>query len=288
MNILVTGANGQLGMALQALSKSRNDLNFLFTDLPDLDISNYHAVEKAVQEHQTDVLVNCASYNTVDKAEEEPMTALLVNGKAVQGLAGLAKKYDFGFVHLSTDYIFDGKKGTSYSELDDPHPQSKYAHSKYIGEQAVNTANPRAAIIRTSWLYSEYAHNFVKTMIRLGKEKESLKVVNDQYGSPTYAGDLAEVILTLLPDLQAYKGVDTYNYSNEGVTNWAGFAEKIMEYADLDCKIIPVSTEEYGQSKASRPAYSLLDKTKIKEAYKLEIPEWQESLKKCIKNLLKK
>ena len=221
MNILVSGANGQLGMTLQALGKSRDDLNFLFTDLPDLDITNYHAVEKAALDHHTDVLIN---------------------GKAVQGLAGLAKKHDFGFIHLSTDYIFDGKKGTSYSELDDPHPQSKYAHSKYIGEQAVNTANPRAAIIRTSWLYSEYAHNFVKTMIKLGKEKESLKVVNDQFGSPTYAGDLAEAILTILPSLQAFKGVDTFNYSNEGLTNWAGFAERIMEYAGLYCKILAVST----------------------------------------------
>ena len=135
MNILVTGAKGQLGMALQALSKTQGDLNFLFTDLPELDITQYHAVEKALLDHQTEVLINCASYNAVDKAEEEPMMALQINGKAVQGLAGLSKKYDVGFVHLSTDYIFDGKKGSAYSELDDPHPQSKYAHSKYIGEQ---------------------------------------------------------------------------------------------------------------------------------------------------------
>jgi len=287
MKVLVSGANGQLGSALKATSVSYPDIDFLFTDIEDLDICDYDAVEKLVLKYLPDILVNCASYNAVDMAEDEPMKALMINGKAVQGLAGLARKHEFGLIHISTDYIFDGKKGVAYTELDEPHPQSKYAHSKFIGEQAIHTANPKSAIIRTSWLYSEYAHNFVKTIRKLAEEKDELRIINDQEGTPTYAGDLAAAIINILPELNNFNGVNTFNYSNEGLTSWAEFAEAIIEYSDLNCKVIPVSTEEYGLTKAARPSFSLLDKTKIKNEFKISIPEWRDSLKKCISNLEK-
>lgn len=287
MRILVTGANGQLGRSISDRASNYPDYQMTYTDLEELDIADYYSVEKVVQDNQIQMIINCASYNAVDKAEDEPMTALLINGKAVQGLAGIAKKQNIGLVHVSTDYIFDGKKSNGYTEVDEPHPQSKYAHSKYIGEQAVNTANPRAAIIRTSWLYSEYAHNFVKTIVKLAKEKDELRVVNDQIGSPTYAGDLADAILQMIPSIANFDGVQTYHYANGGKTSWAEFAKKIIEIADLTCVVTPVTTEEYGISKASRPAYSLLDTSKIRKEYKFTIPAWEDSLKKCLENLLK-
>jgi len=285
MRILVTGALGQLGMSIKAESSKHSEYEFLFTDLEELDISNYDAVEKLVLSWKPDVLINCASYNAVDKAEDDPMAALLINGKAVQSLAGIARKHDIGLIHVSTDYIFDGKKGSPYTELDEPHPQSKYAHSKFIGEQAVHTANPRAAIIRTSWLYSEYGNNFVKTIRKLAAERDELRVVDDQKGTPTYAGDLAKAILIMLPALKDFKEVRTYNFSNEGLTHWAEFAEAIIDLSKLKCKITAVTTEEYGMSKAARPAYSLLDKSKIITEFNLKIPDWRESLSLCIKNL---
>ncbi len=287
MKVLVTGANGQLGLSLKAGSNAYPGYEFLFTDIDELDITSYDAVEKLIFSFNPEVLINCASYNAVDKAEDEPLLALNINGKAVQKLAGLARKHSFGLIHISSDYIFDGKKGSSYTELDEPHPQSKYAHSKFIGEQAIHTARPNAAIIRTSWLYSEYANNFVKTIRKLALERDELRVVSDQQGTPTYAGDLAEAICVILDKVNNFNGIRTYNYSNEGLTSWAGFAAAIIEYSGLDCKVIPVTTEEYGVSKAARPAYSLLDKSKIKKEFNIDIPEWQESLKKCIKELKK-
>lgn len=286
MKVLVTGANGQLGMSLKDCAGNYPAYHMVYTDLKELDISDYYSVEKMVLDLNPDVIINCASYNAVDKAEDEPMVAMLINGKSVQGMAGIAKKYNIGLVHISTDYIFDGKKGSAYTEVDEPHPQSKYAHSKYIGEQAMNTANPKAAVIRTSWLYSEYANNFVKTILRLAKEKDELRVVNDQFGTPTYAGDLACAIIKMIPELNNFEGVRTYHYSNEGQTCWSEFAQQIIRIADLDCKVIPVTTEEYAMSKATRPAFSLLDKSKIRKDFDLIIPDWEVSLKHCIENLL--
>lgn len=285
MKILITGANGQLGLSLKDKARQHNGYELLYTDVHEMDITNYDETEKVILGFQPDLLINCASYNAVDKAEDEPAQAIAINSKAVQSLSGLAKKHGFGLIHISTDYIFDGKKGNAYTELDDPNPQSKYAHSKYIGEQAVHTASPSAAIIRTSWLYSEYAHNFVKTIRRLGASKDELSVVNDQMGTPTYAGDLADAIFTMIPQVNEFDEVRIYNYSNEGITHWAGFAEAIIEMSGLECRIIPVTTEEYGLSKASRPAYSLLDNSKIKRDFNLDIPDWKTSLKKCINNL---
>ncbi len=285
MKVLVTGANGQLGKALKAGSNNHPELELLFTDIEDLDITSYDAVEKLILSFKPEALINCASYNAVDKAEDEPVEAMQINGNALQTLAGLARKHGFGLIHISSDYIFDGKKGSAYTELDEPHPQSKYALSKFIGEQAVHTAGPDAAIIRTSWLYSEYTHNFVKTIRKLAREKDELKVVCDQQGTPTYAGDLADAIFTILPGLNSFNGVRIYNFSSEGLTNWAEFAAAIIEYSGLDCKVTPVTTEEYGFSKAARPAFSLLDKSKIKKEFNISIPDWRVSLKKCIKEL---
>ncbi|MEN8225948.1 MAG: dTDP-4-dehydrorhamnose reductase [Bacteroidota bacterium] len=284
---LVTGANGQLGMSVKALSNQHPEIEFLFTDIEDMDISHFEDVEKVIMEFQPSVLLNCASYNAVDQAEDDPSTAIKINSKAVQGLAGLCRKHHLGLIHISTDYIFDGKKGSSYTELDDPNPQSKYAHSKYIGEQAIHTSNPPAAIIRTSWLYSEYAHNFVKTIRKLAESRDEIRVVNDQHGTPTYAGDLADAICTMIPHVQAFESVQTYNFSNEGLTHWADFAKAIIDYSGFKCKVIPVSTKEYGLSKAARPVYSLLDKSKIKAEFSIDIPDWKASLKKCIKNIEK-
>jgi len=285
MRVIVSGANGQLGSSIKDLANIYPDLEFAFTDIDELDITSFEVVEKAVQGFNPDAFVNCASYNAVDKAEDDPLEAMKINGKAVQGIAGLARKYAFGLIHISTDYIFDGNKGSAYTELDEPHPQSKYAHSKFIGEQAVQTASPNAAIVRTSWLYSEYAHNFVKTIRRLAHENKEIRVVNDQHGTPTYAGDLAKVVIELLKHVNSFGGVRIYNYSNEGLTNWAEFAEKIISFSNLSCRVIPVSTEDYGLSKASRPAYSLLDKSKIKNELNIVIPDWKESLKTCIDKL---
>lgn len=287
MKVLVTGANGQLGMAIRSLTDNQAEHEFLFTDVDELDITNYEEAEKLILSFHPDVIINCASYNAVDQAEDEPELAISINGTAVQGLAGLARKHGSGFIHISSDFIFDGNKGTPYNELDDPNPQSGYAHSKFIGEQAVHTANPNAAIIRTSWLYSEFGHNFVKTIRKIARSRNEIRVVNDQSGTPTYAADLAGAILTLLPSVNSFNGVRTYNYSNEGITNWAEFAQAIIEFSGIDCKVIPVSTKEYGHSKAIRPAYSVLDKSKIKNELNIVIPEWKTSLKKCI-SILKK
>jgi len=287
LKVLVTGANGQLGSSIRAARNDHPDYTFLFTDIQELDITHYDDTEKLILDFQPHVLVNCASYNAVDQAEDDPKMAIEINSRAVQKLAGMARKHQFGFIHISTDYIFDGQKGSAYTELDDPNPQSKYAHSKYIGEQAVLTARPKAAIIRTSWLYSEYAHNFVKTIRKLALSKDELRVVNDQVGTPTYAADLAKAILIMIPAVNTFEGVRTYNYSNEGYTHWAGFAEAIIDYSGLDCRVIPVTTEEYGMSKAARPAFSILDNSKIKKEYNISIPDWQESLRICIQNLNK-
>ena len=285
MKILVTGANGQLGTSLKNTSGNYPEHEFMFTDVDELDICNPHALKEAFLEIGPEMLINCASYNAVDLAEDHPSDAIRINARAVQDLAGLAKKHGSGMVHVSTDYIFDGRKAIAYTELDDPNPLSKYAHSKMIGEQAVMTASPNAAIIRTSWLYSEYGHNFVKTIRKIAAERDEINVVNDQVGSPTYAGDLADAIMKMLPFIPGFGGVRIYNYANEGYTHWAGFAEAIIELSGLKCTVKPVSTEAYGLSKARRPAYSLLNKDKIKNELGIVIPGWKASLKKCIENM---
>ena len=287
MKILVTGANGQLGMTLCKLTALKRGQDFLFTDINELDITDYKAAETFISRHKPGVIINCASYNAVDRAEDDPGTAMKINGEAVGNLAGIARRTGCSLLHISTDYVFDGKKSSPYTEDDRPNPVSAYALSKYAGEKAIMEIDPHAAIIRTSWLYSEYAHNFVKTIRKIGAERDEIRVVNDQTGTPTYAGDLAEAIMILIPQLENFKGSRIFNYSNEGETNWAGFAEYILKYSGIPCRVIPVSTREYGLSKAERPARSVLDKSLIRKEFGLDIPDWRSSLEKCIDKLNK-
>jgi dTDP-4-dehydrorhamnose reductase len=287
MKVLVTGADGQLGMTLRKLATLRGDQDFLFTDLDDLDITDYHAAGAFISRYGPEVIINCASYNAVDQAEDDPDTAMKINGEAVGKLAGIARRSNCGLIHISSDYVFDGKKTSPYTEKDKPNPLSAYAFSKFAGEKAVMEADPRAAIIRTSWLYSEYARNFVKTIREIGAERDEIRVVNDQTGTPTYAGDLAEAIIILIPKLVHFTGSRIFNYSNEGETNWAGFAEYILDYSGIPCRVIPVSTREYGLSKAERPAFSVMDKSLVRKEFGLNIPDWRSSLEKCIDNLNK-
>jgi len=288
--VLVVGAKGMLGREVAlALRQPQWQVDGLerqiyCVDVDQVDVARADSAKNCLLYYLPELVINCAAYTDVDGCELNPQKAKLLNTQSVEMLI---EKFDGKFVQISTDYIFDGKKGAAYTELDEPHPQSKYAHSKFIGEQAIHTANPKSAIIRTSWLYSEYAHNFVKTIRKLAEEKDELRIIKDQVGTPTYAGDLESAIINILPELNNFNGVNTYNYSNEGITNWAEFAEAIIDYSGLDCKVIPVTTEEYGLTKAARPAFSLLDKTKIKEEFKISIPDWRDSLKKCISNLEK-
>ena len=285
MRILLTGADGQLGTSLRKISPDFPEHEFLFTDVSDLDVCSPRDTEKVFSQFRPECIINCASYNAVDKAEDDPEAANSINTEAAGLLARQAREWQSGLIHLSTDYIFDGRKGQPYNEQDEPNPRSNYAMSKWLGEKAVAAAGPSAAIIRTSWLYSEYGHNFVKTIRRLGAERDEISVVDDQFGSPTYAGDLALAIMKILPHVRDFGGIRTYHYSNEGATHWAGFAEAILEYSSLDCSVKHVSTAEYGLSKAERPAYSLLDKSLVKKDFGLDIPTWQDSLEICIKNL---
>ena len=283
MKVIITGANGQLGSCIRDLAVEHPEIEFLYSDVDELDITDYEAVEEVVLDFKPDVIVNCASYNAVDQAEDNPLEALKINGKAVQGIAGIARKHDIGLIHISTDYIFDGLKGSAYSELDEPHPQSKYAHSKFIGEQAVQTAGPSAAIIRTSWLYSEYGHNFVKTMVKLTNEKDELGIVFDQVGGPTYATDLAQAIKQIIPQYQSeHKGI--YHFSNLGVASWYDLTKSIQAINNTKCNIKPIESYEY-PTKAKRPHYSVLNTKKIRDTFSLSIPYWKESLELCLQKL---
>lgn len=282
-NILVTGSKGQLGSEIQELSHEY-PYTFLFTCKEDLDIADLEAVERLIQQHAIHAIINCAAYTAVDKAESDEANADKINHLAVRNLAELALKYHLKFVHISTDYVFDGTNHRPYREVDTTNPQSVYGKTKRLGEQALLHVNPSNTIlIRTSWVYSSYGSNFVKTMLRLGREKASLGVVYDQVGTPTYAKDLAKVILDILPSIQN-KAVEIYHYSNEGVLSWYDFAKEIMRMAKLTCKINPIETTQY-PTPAQRPHYSLLNKTKIKNEYNLEIPYWKDSLDVCLQKL---
>ncbi len=284
-NILVTGANGQLGSELQALVANENysDRTFYFTDKDTLDITDFNAIKAYIELHNIDTIINCAAYTAVDKAEEHPEDVYAINTKAVEHLAILSKEYNIALIHISTDYVFDGKSHTPLTEEHPTNPQGVYANSKKEAEDKIVTINPHGAIvIRTSWIYSHNGHNFVKTMLRLGQERDALSVVCDQIGTPTYARDLARVILEILKsDYKFSDDVKIYHYSNEGNCSWYDFAQAIFEISNIDCKITPISTKEY-PTPAKRPAYSVLSKDKIKEQFNLDIPYWRDSLKSCL------
>jgi len=281
LNILVTGAYGQLGSEIKALSSNYNE-NFFFTDRDNLDITNKLAIKEFILENKIDVIINCAAYTAVDKAEEEQELADLINHKAVEYLATIAKENKCKLIHISTDYVFNGESFRPYLESDSVAPNSVYGKTKLDGETKMQKINPSASIIiRTSWVYSSFGENFVKTMLRLGREKESLGVIFDQVGTPTYARDLAKTILDILPQIKN-ETVELYHYSNEGVLSWYDFAKEIMKMVKLDCVISPIETKEY-PTPAKRPHYSLLNKSKIKNRFNLEIPFWKDSLEKCLK-----
>lgn len=288
-NVLVTGANGQLGNEIARLTKNRSlPFRFIFTDVNELDITCYDSVSDFVHQHTISIIIHCAAYTAVDKAETDADRAYEVNCKGAENIAKVAAEANCRLIHISTDYVFDGNSKTPYTEEDKPNPQSVYGRTKRQGEEAVLAANSEAIIIRTSWLYSEFGNNFVKTMIRLMHERETLNVVDDQHGSPTYAADLAEMILHILEDCEQHEwkpGI--YHFSNRGATTWCGFAQKIKELYPMDLvKIEPIRTEQYPLP-AKRPAFSVLNTSKIEEQFHVVIPSWQEALKRCIQQLNK-
>jgi dTDP-4-dehydrorhamnose reductase len=283
VNILVTGSNGQVGSEIKELS-SNYPYNFFFTDRETLDITNEEAIKNFVQKNNINTIINCAAYTAVDKAESDEITADLVNRKAVKKLAKISLLNNIKLIHISTDYVFDGKAYKPYCEEFQTNPKSVYGKTKLDGELEMQRINPtNSIIIRTSWVYSSFGANFVKTMLRLGKEKESLGVIFDQVGTPTYAAYLAKIILDIIPKIENHK-VEIYNYSNEGVLSWYDFAKEIMKMAKLPCQINPIETKEY-PTPAKRPHYSLLNKAKIKSTFGIEIPYWKDGLDDCLRRL---
>jgi len=285
--ILITGANGQLGSELKNSSKSYYGYDFIFTDISDLDISSPDKTADFINKRRPDWIINCVAYNFVDKAEDEYDKALLINGTAVKNIAEVIKGSECKFIHISSDYVFDGQANIPYNENSVPNPRSAYGRSKLDGEKGA-LLHHGSMIIRTSWLYSSYGSNFVKTILVKAKEHDSLKVVFDQIGSPTWAADLAEAILSIIAGVirnQIAFNAGVYHYSNEGVCSWYDLAMETVKEAGLQCKIIPILSKDY-HAAAKRPFYSVLDKSKIKENYSLEIPHWRNSLKKCIKLLI--
>ena len=284
MNILVTGANGQLGEEIRILSEKFPNYNFIFTDIQELDLSNSTIVDSFCKDKKLDYLVNCAAYTAVDVAESDEDLAVLINTKVPEHLGKISKILGFKVIHVSTDYVFDGTSSTPYVENDMVNPESVYGKTKLNGEISLLRENPDAIVIRTAWLYSAYGKNFVKTMIRLGEERDNMKVVYDQIGTPTYAGDLAKTILEIISKIEK-KEVEwipgIFHYSNEGVCSWYDFAKAIHEFCGISCEIWPVSTDEY-PTPAKRPAYSVLNKSRIKKTFNFEIPYWRDSLKVCI------
>lgn len=287
MNILVTGANGQLGNCMRNASKDSKD-NYIFTDVAELDITNAEDVKKTVEDNDIKIIVNCAAYTNVDKAETDADFAELLNAKAVRNLADAVKENDGTLIHVSTDYVFGGSLGnTPRTESEPTNPTGVYGVTKLHGEQEIQKSGVKALIFRTAWLYSEYGKNFVKTMKELTATRPQLKVVFDQVGTPTYAQDLADTIFTIIENRQMDGNEGIYHYSNEGVCSWYDFTKSIAEITgNTTCDIQPCHSNEF-PSPVIRPAYSVLDKTKLKETFRTRVPYWTDSLKKCIKNLSK-
>ena len=284
MNILVTGANGQLGREMQRLGAVSPN-NYIFTDIEQLDITNADAVMYVAKHYSIDAIINCAAYTNVDKAENDEATAELINATAVGNLARAMKEVDGTLFHISTDYVFGREGNTPRTEEMPLDPLGVYGRTKLHGEMAIADSGCKALIFRTSWLYSEFGNNFLKTMLRLTAEKETLNVVFDQVGTPTYAGDLALAIFSII-EAGVYSGNEgIYHFSNEGVCSWYDFAVEIANAAgNTSCRITPCHSSEF-LSPVTRPSYSVLDKTKIKETFDIDIPYWKESMEYCIKRI---
>ncbi len=280
--VLVTGARGQLGRSIQERAPQHPSLEFLFMDLAGLDITNPEQVRQVFKEFQPHYCVNCAAYTQVDRAEEEPDRCFEVNAKGVQNLVEACLEYPCVLVQISTDFVFDGGKGLPYSPEDQPNPINVYGQSKYKGEQIVKEGLQAYFIIRTSWLYSEFGNNFFKTMIRLGAERDEIRVVDDQKGSPTYAGDLADFVLMIIEKGSSDYGV--YHYSNQGVATWFEFAKRILALNGSGTTVIPIGSDAFG-SLARRPLNSVLALDKTMQAFHFQIPAWEEPLRDCLKKM---
>ena len=283
MTILVTGGNGQLGRAMR-LASAESRHRYIFTDIEELNIVSAEAIEAFFSREGGDVVVNCAAYTAVDLAEDEESIADNINHRAVALLAEACKRHNATLIHISTDYIFDGKATTPYAEESSPAPINAYGRTKWAGEEAIAESGCRAIILRTQWLYSEFGRNFLKTMLTLFASRDEVRVVADQIGTPTYAGDLAEAICAIIEE-EKIEECGTYHYSNLGECSWYDFAAEIARVSGCDkCKVTPCTTAEY-PTKATRPQYSVLDKSKFMATFDTSIPEWRESLAKCIKRL---
>jgi len=280
--VIVTGSNGQLGNELKNLQGFFPQFQFIFFTRDELSINDEKSVQKTFELHKPDYLINCAAYTEVDKAESEKEQALVINGTAVGRIALASKQYQTKFIHISTDYVFNGKQSDPLKETDPVDPVNAYGETKLLGEQLAIHDNPDSIVIRTSWVYSSYGKNFVKTMMRLMKERESINVVNDQWGSPTYAADLAGAIMRVIVSENWIPGI--YHYSNNGVITWFDFANEIKRLIHSTCTIEPISTDQYPTA-AKRPNYSVLDKTKIQQVYKIALKDWKTSLETCIANM---
>ena len=284
MRVLITGSNGQLGSEIRELEANYKKLDLVFKDLPGLDICNFNLLQSFIIDNNINAVINCAAYTAVDKAEQNAEIAEDVNSKGVLNLVNALKSVNGKLIHISTDYVFNGDHFMPYNESDSVSPIGVYGETKREGELAVINSALDAIVIRTSWLYSSYGNNFVKTMLRLAKQKEELSVIFDQVGTPTYARDLAKTCLEILcgdSSEKISKNGKLYHYSNEGVTSWYDFAKEIMKLGEVHCKVHPIETKDY-PTLAKRPQYSVLDKSKIKTDFKLEIPYWKDSLKDCM------
>ena len=288
-NILVTGANGQVGQELKVLAKEFPDFRFVFAGRNQLDITDQKKVSSFFKKNEFQYCINCAAYTAVDRAESEPEMAYNINVNGVKNLAQSCLKQKVHLIHLSTDYVYHSDQKTPFKETDPTHPQSIYAHTKRVGDEVAEQINPFFTIIRTSWVYSSFGNNFVKTMIRLGNEKDELNIVSDQVGTPTYAFDLAKVMLTIIQKVEMglvekenLTGI--FHYSNDGKTNWAEFAKTIFNIKNIACKVNEIETADY-PTPAKRPPFSILDKTKIKNTFEIEIQHWKKSLEACFQKL---
>ncbi|MCK4663092.1 MAG: dTDP-4-dehydrorhamnose reductase [Bacteroidales bacterium] len=285
-NILITGSNGQLGNELKILSGKLENCNLLFTDIDELDITNAYDIDNFFSTNSIDLVINCAAYTAVDKAETEADIAKEININAIKNLIKCIKKYNSKLIHISTDYVFNGKTHTPYTETDTTNPNSVYGQTKSDGEKLILNSGIAHIIIRTSWLYSGFGNNFVKTIIKYAKEKNELNVVFDQIGTPTFAGDLAEAIIRIIIETnnnQSKFVSGIYHYSNEGVCSWYDFAYEIINITKLNCHINPIESKDY-PTIAKRPPYSVLNKNKIKSIFNITIPHWRESLVKMLKD----
>lgn len=282
MKILITGSKGQLGSEFVELSKALNKFEFFFTDKEELDITKSNQIEDFCILNKIDAIINCAAYTAVDTAEDECELADLINAIAVSNIVNVVEKLSLKLIHISTDYVFDGNSSVPYKEEDIVNPTSIYGISKLNGENHVINSDSNSIVIRTSWVYSSFGNNFVKTILRIAREREKLGIIFDQIGTPTYARDLASVCVKIIgAENLVLDNQKIYHYSNEGAISWYDFAKSICELSNIDCVISPIETHQY-PTKAKRPNYSVLNKSKIKESFDIEIPYWKDSLKKCL------